>query len=204
MRLIHLAAVFVMSALPAMATAADTPPALPEKSFDALGIPSPPPLASAEKYQTNTERAVVSGTTVADLRAFMDAHPTTDYVATTEAIPEIAGFTYLSGTWPAVGAVRRVDLADGSTVHERVLVNTPDNFAYQIWDISAGPGRFIDHIKGEFRWIETDGQVEVIWDYNIKPSLFIARPFINGFLRNDFGPFMAAGLGGQMEAFAAQ
>lgn len=205
MRLIHLATIALLAAAPVWATADQTPPTLPQKSVAELGIPAPPELAASGTYQTNTERAVLPFATAQDVRRFMDAHPVTDYVATTEAIPEIVGFTYLSGAWPGVGAVRRVDLADGSTVHERVLVNEPDNFAYQIWDISSGPGRFIDHIKGELRWIETaEGGVEVIWDYNVKPRVFVARPFINGFLRDDFGPFKAAGLSGQMAAYAAR
>ncbi|MEM6371946.1 MAG: hypothetical protein AAF727_04100 [Pseudomonadota bacterium] len=39
------------------------------------------------------------------------------------------------------------------------------------------------------------------WSYNIKPNIFVARPAIGRYLRNDFGPFMNAGLSGVVAAY---
>ncbi|WP_299369273.1 SRPBCC family protein [uncultured Tateyamaria sp.] len=163
-------------------------------------IPAPPELAAQKSYLTNTETATFTGT-VAGFRAFLDANPITDFVVATDAIPAIEGITYLSGTWPEVGALRRVDLAGGHSVHERVLTNTDDTFAYQIWNITAPSGRAISHIMGQFHYDQSGDEVTVTWDYNIKPSIFVARPAIRGFLRDDFGPFMEAGLTGVVAAY---
>jgi len=164
-------------------------------------VPPAPPLAQASRYLTNTEIATFTGT-IRDFRAFMDANPITDFVVPTEAIPAIQGITYLSGDWPEPGALRRVDLAGGHSVHEKVLVNTDTNFAYQIWNITAPAGRAINHIKGEFTYAQSGDEVTVTWDYNIKPSVFVVRPAIRGFLDDDFAPFMEAGLTGVVAAYA--
>lgn len=175
---------------------------IPQMTFVTLAadVPQAPDLSTPGKYMTNTEVVTVPGS-AATVRAFFDANPITDFVVPTDAIPAITGFEYLSGTWPQVGAVRRVTLADGQSVHERVLINDPDRFAYQIWNITAPAGRVIDHIMGEFRYVEAAGQTTVTWDYNIKPNIFLARPAIARFLENDFGPFMAAGLTGVAGAY---
>lgn len=178
--------------------------ALTSPSADASAqTPAPPPLAEDRLYQTNTVRTVLPGT-IAQVRAFFDANPITDFVAPTDAIPAITGFTYLEGDWPAVGATRRVSLDGGHTVDERVLINTQDAFSYQIWNVTAPAGRFIDHIKGEFTYTQVDDTVEVVWSYNIKPKVFVARPFIGRYLTNDFGPFMRAGIEGLSAAYLSR
>ncbi|MEO1555153.1 MAG: SRPBCC family protein [Pseudomonadota bacterium] len=204
MRLVPRAAALALGAClaPLVATAKGAPPAIPYLEFAAQtpGVPAPPPLADPSRYMTNTETATVTGSPGA-FRAFLDANPVTDFVVATDAIPEIENIVYLAGTWPEVGALRRVDLVGGHSVHERVLANTPDRFAYQIWNITAPAGRVIDHIMGEFQFVQSGGETTVTWDYNIKPNLFLARPAIGRFLNNDFGPFMEAGLSGAVDAY---
>ncbi|WP_299293563.1 SRPBCC family protein [uncultured Tateyamaria sp.] len=163
-------------------------------------IPPAPALSPKSRYLTNTETATFNGT-IDGFRAFLDANPITDFVVPTDAIPAIEGITYLSGTWPNPGALRRVDLAGGHSVHEQVVANTDTNFVYQIWNITAPAGRAINHIKGEFTFAQSGDEVTVTWDYNIKPNVFFARPAIRGFLDNDFGPFMQAGLTGLVAAY---
>ncbi|MFL4470503.1 hypothetical protein ACERZ8_11665 [Tateyamaria armeniaca] len=196
------AILLVAAAIPLVATAKGTPPLTPSLDFAETtpGIPSPPALVDQARYMTNSETATFPGT-VAAFRAFMDANPITDFVVATDAIPAIENIVYLSGTWPEVGAVRRVDLAGGHSAHERVIANTPDRFAYQIWNITAPSGRVIDHIMGEFQYGQSGGDTTVIWNYNIKPNLFLARPAIRRFLLNDFAPFMQAGLTGVVAAY---
>lgn len=163
-------------------------------------VPPPPALAKDSKYVTNTETAVLHGT-VPEVRAFFENNPVTDFVAPTDTIPAIENIVYLSGNWPEVGALRRVDLAGGDSIHERVLRNTQGNFAYQIWNITAPAGRAINHIMGEFTFEQDGDMVNVTWDYNIKPSIFVARPAIRNFLKNDFGPFMRSGLSGTVNVY---
>lgn len=163
-------------------------------------VPSPPPLAQEKMYLTNTETARFPGT-INEVRVFMEQNPVTDFVAATDAIPAIEGMEVISGNWPEPGAVRRVDLAGGHSVHERVLTNTPTNFVYQIWNITAPAGGAISHIRGAFTYEQQGDTVAVTWDYDIKPNFFFARPAINRFLSEDFAPFMRAGLEGTMDAY---
>lgn len=190
---------------PVLAGSTNVTPTLAEfSSFQPVAdVPPAPELSDRGRYLTNTETATFTGT-IADFRAFLEANPITDFVIPTDAIPAIESITYLTGTWPEVDALRRVDLAGGHTVHERVIANTDDRFAYQIWNITAPSGRVINHIMGEFRYAQTGADVTVTWDYNIRPSLFLARPAIRGFLEDDFGPFMRAGLTGVVAAYQDQ
>ena len=199
-----IATLSVTAALSVAAFAGVSPMPTPNLAFaqatSAAEIAPPPPLAAENSYLTNTETATFRGT-IADFRAFGEENPVTDFVAVTDSIPPIVNITVLSGRWPEVGAVRRVDLEGGYHVHERVLENSANRFAYQLWDITAPSGRVVDHIKGSFDYTQTGDQVRVEWNYNIKPNLFLARPAIRRYLRRDFGPFMEAGLTGQVAAY---
>ena len=164
-------------------------------------IPLPPDLAADGSYLTNTVTATLRGT-VEGVRAHFEENPVTDFTVPTESIPAIEDITYLAGTWPDPGALRRVDLANGYSVHEQVIVNTDTRFVYQIWNITAPAGRAINHIKGEFNFDQQGDEVKITWDYNIKPRAFFVRPAINTFLEEDFGPFMQAGMTGTVNAYS--
>ncbi|WP_299043077.1 SRPBCC family protein [uncultured Tateyamaria sp.] len=164
-------------------------------------IPLPPDLAADGSYLTNTVTATLHGT-VAGVRAHFEENPVTNFTVPTESIPAIEDITYLAGAWPEPGALRRVDLANGYSVHEQVVVNTESRFVYQIWNITAPAGRAINHIKGEFNFDQQGDDVKITWDYNIKPRAFFVRPAINTFLKEDFAPFMQAGMTGTVNAYA--
>ncbi|WP_299623583.1 SRPBCC family protein [uncultured Tateyamaria sp.] len=189
-------------ALPAHASGFPVVPSVfpPHDLHKAATVSQAPKLSDPGRYLTNTETRTFTGS-ITGFRAFLDRNPITDFVVPTDAIPAIEDITYLSGTWPQVGSVRRVHLAGGHSVLERVLTNTKDRFSYQIWDITAPAGRVISYIMGEFRYAQDGNRVTVTWDYNIKPNLFLARPAINRFLKNDFSPFMEAGLSGVVAAY---
>ncbi len=182
---------------------ASQPETTPTQTFIANNpeIPLPPQLAADGSYLTNTVTTTLSGT-VAEVRAHFDNNPVTDFTVPTEAIPAIEDIIYLAGDWPEPGALRRVDLANGYSVHEQVIANTEAQFVYQIWNITAPGGRAIDHIKGEFNFDQQGDAVKITWDYNIKPRAFFARPAINTFLEEDFAPFMKAGMTGTVNAYA--
>ncbi|SFS21999.1 SRPBCC family protein [Yoonia litorea] len=169
-------------------------------SASANEVPPAPDLAEESQYQSN----VISVTFDAPLpvvRAFMDARPITEFLEPSGNIPQITGIEVLQGPWGSIPSLRRVDLDGGYHVHERVLTNDADELTYQIWDITAPSGRFIDHIYGELRLTEIGGQTQMTWSYNIKPSIFFARPFIRSYLDDDFRPFMENGLTGFAAAF---
>ncbi|MEO1026191.1 MAG: SRPBCC family protein [Pseudomonadota bacterium] len=163
---------------------------------------SPPNLAKPSKYMTN-EEVIFLPTDPESAWAFWTSTPITDFLKATDRIPAIDSIEPVEGEWGTPGAIRRVNLADGGTVLERVLTADEDEFTYQIWDIETGAGRFINHIYGEFRLRAVEGGSEITWRYNVKPAIFIARPFIRRYLNNDFDPFMEGGMAGMKQAFEA-
>ncbi|WP_224813886.1 SRPBCC family protein [Hasllibacter sp. MH4015] len=165
----------------------------------------PPPLRDASSYLTTTQTEIFNGPPAAVIEALQS--PETGvlaFVTPTDRIPAIAALVPLEGAFPNEGAVRRVELATGDQVTERVLTNNARAFAYQIWGFTAANARPIDHIRGQFTYSDLgDGRTEVRWDYAVAPRVFWARPFVQAFLDNDFAPFMAAGLTGAAAAFNA-
>ncbi|MEX3016463.1 SRPBCC family protein [Gymnodinialimonas hymeniacidonis] len=165
----------------------------------------PPPLREADRYLSNVERAVFNGP-VEDVIAHLnsDEGSVLAFVQQTDRIAGIGDEIPIEGTFPDVGALRILELTDGSRVTERVVENTEARFAYQIWGFTAPAARPIDHIHGYFSYEARDEETtEVVWTYAVAPRVFWARPFIQGFLDNDFGPFMHSGLSGSAEAFNA-
>lgn len=163
----------------------------------------PPDLRSADSYLVNEEIALFEGSleeVAAALRS--EAGGVLAFTEATDRIPAITGTRPVSGTFPDVGAVRIVDLASGDSATERVLEHSDTRFAYQVWALTALSAIGIDHIHGSFDYTALeDGSTEVVWRYAVAPRAFYLRPFIRGFLENDFAPFMQSGLHGAAAAF---
>lgn len=179
---------------------------LPMMAGASPNISDPPALRSAMGYVTHVEVAVFNGP-VADVKAALQTaeHGVLAHTQPTSRIPAIADLTPISGAFPANGAIRRVTLADGNSVVERVLENSETIFAYQIWDFTAPSARALSHIRGEFRYVAIgENQTEVTWTYAIAPRAFFARPFIRSFLKDDFAPFMQSGLRGAAQSYNAE
>ena len=111
---------------------------------------------------------------------------------------------YLTGDWPGPGATRRVELADGHYVLERVVANTPDRFEYQIWAMTNAAGRNVDHVHGVQQFdANATGGTTLTWTYKVLPNARWKRPFVGRFVRNEITPFLAGSLD-NLEAWAAQ
>ncbi|MGR3514247.1 MAG: SRPBCC family protein [Paracoccaceae bacterium] len=163
-------------------------------------LPAPPDLAKPGKYQSN-EEVLRLDAPPREAWAFWMETNITDLLEPTDRIPAIASIDVIRGPWGEPGSVRRVTFDDGGSALERVLTATATEFTYQIWNIETGSGRFIDYIYGEMRARPAGDGTEIVWRYNIKPSVFFARPFIRSFLNNDFAPFMEGGMIGVAAAF---
>ncbi|MGF1543889.1 MAG: SRPBCC family protein [Parvularculaceae bacterium] len=94
------------------------------------------------------------------------------------------------------GAARRLTLADGHYVIERVLENRPDFFKYQVWVFTNAAGRGVDQIVGEQRFTETADGVTFEWTYNIKPKNALTRIFVRRVANRDIRPFLQNGIDG--------
>jgi predicted small lipoprotein YifL len=104
--------------------------------------------------------------------------------------------TPLSGTWPERGAVRRVRLEDGNFALERVVVYEPPNrMQYQVWAFTTPAASQVSYALGEFRADPApDGGTAFTWTYRMRAKSMIAQPFVGGFVRDRFAPFMNNGV----------
>jgi hypothetical protein len=123
-----------------------------------------------------------------------------DMLQSTDRVSKPARFDVLFGNWPETGAIRRVQQEDGHFVAERVLESSSEIFAYQIWAPTTSAGRNIRYGRGEFRVARSgEAQTELTWTYELKARNPVAAHFLRGWVRDEFTPFMDAG----MDAFAA-
>lgn len=167
MRLSLLAAAAFLASCTSAITPPDTPPTYSE----------PPPLVE-EGYVTVVTSAEIP-MSVEELRAFLLEEPFIGFLEPTENIaPPVKGET-LRGEWLTPGAVRRLQLADGHYVIERVLENEPELFSYQAWVFTNAAARGVNHILGEQRFIAlAPDQTKFEWTYNVKPKSALTGFFV--------------------------
>jgi hypothetical protein len=188
---LRLAVVALLIAVTACSNAA--PPETPPAYTDAA-----PEITDAPDASYVTTRRVEAP--AAAVRQWIDEGRMLPSLQSTDRVSKPAGYDMLSGTWPEPGAIRRVQQEDGHYVAERVLENTPEVFAYQIWAPTTSAGRNILYGRGEFRVTTIDAASSTLtWTYELKARNALVAPFLRGFVKNDFAPFMEAG----MDAFAA-
>ncbi|MEL6825310.1 MAG: SRPBCC family protein [Pseudomonadota bacterium] len=159
------------AALVASCTSAITPPETPPAYSE------PPPLAD-DGYVTVVTSAEIP-MSVSDLRAFLIDRPFITFLEATESISPPVSEQPLSGEWLTPGAVRRLQLADGHYVIERVLENEPELFSYQAWVFTNAAARGVNHIFGEQRFIAlSPEQTRFEWTYNVKPKSAVTAFFV--------------------------
>ena len=159
------------AALVASCTSAITPPETPPAYSE------PPPLAD-DGYVTVVTSAEIP-MSVSDLRAFLIDRPFITFLEATESISPPISEQPLSGEWLTPGAVRRLQLADGHYVIERVLENEPELFSYQAWVFTNAAARGVNHIFGEQRFIAlSPEQTRFEWTYNVKPKSAVTAFFV--------------------------
>ncbi|MEM6912467.1 MAG: hypothetical protein AAF511_00675 [Pseudomonadota bacterium] len=144
---------------------------------------TPPPYVDPPEVATDGFVTTVSTVdvpmSVEDFRAFLLVSPFIDFLEPTETIFPPRGEEVLQGTWLTVGAVRRLRLADGHYVIERVLENEPEIFRYQVWVFTNDAARGVEQIVGEQRFIRLDENLTRFeWSYKVKPASFLTRPFV--------------------------
>ena len=160
-----------VAALLASCTSAITPPDTPPAYSE------PPPLVETGYVSVVTTADVPMSVT--DLRAFLLEQPFISFLEPTDTIsPPVAEET-LQGEWLTPGAVRRLQLADGHYVIERVLENEPELFSYQAWIFTNAAARGVNHILGEQRFIALGpNETRFEWTYNVKPKSSFTAFFV--------------------------
>ncbi|MEM8849634.1 MAG: hypothetical protein AAGE03_06315 [Pseudomonadota bacterium] len=191
-----------MRALPVIATlavvaacTATEPPATPPAA------PTPPDVATSGFIQAQATSVVPLS--VPETRAFWDANPVIDFLEPTPNISNPVETEILSGTWPTPGTVRRVKLADGHYVIERVIENRPDLFRYQLFFFTNSTGRGVEQIVGEQRFLaQPDGTTRIEWDYNVKPTNAVTGFFVRQRI-GEIDGYITGGLDGITAAIRA-
>ena len=147
------------------------PPATPPAA------PTPPPVATSGFVKAKATATVPLS--VPETRAFLTANPIIDFLEPTGDISNPVATEILSGTWAEPGAVRRVRLADGHYLIERVVENWPEAFRYQLFFFTNATGRGVEQIVGEQRFLtQPDGTTRIEWDYDVKPANALTRFFV--------------------------
>ncbi len=134
---------------------------------------TPPEVASSGLLSAYVEATIPME--VDELREFMTEQPLISFLQPTENISNPVASELLEGTWPDPGAVRRLRLADGHYVIERVIENRPEYFKYQVFVFTNDTGRGVDQIVGEQRFVPLGADTRFEWTYNVRPRNFITR-----------------------------
>ncbi|MEN7344352.1 MAG: hypothetical protein AAAFM81_15480 [Pseudomonadota bacterium] len=165
-RLLLILAVFVSGCI-----TSPEPPATPPEYTE------PPAVATDNAIRIVVSTDVPMG--LDELRDFLIANPLIEFFESTPSIAAPDTWTALKGTWLEPGASRRLKLADGHYVIERVLDNEPDRFRYQVWTFTNAAGKGIEQIIGEQRFfVLGDRLTRFEWTYNIKPKSPFAAFFV--------------------------
>ena len=174
-----------------LAACAVEPPAEPPQ------MTKPPAPATSDFLTAYTEQTIPMDR--ATLRAFMEQTPLIEFLEPTEKISNPVDGTVLTGTWPEEGAARRLELADGHFVIERVLSNTTEAFEYQIFVFTNATGRGVEQIVGQQRFVPTEGGTRFEWTYNVLPTNPLTRLFVQ---RNmpEIQDYISGGLEGFADA----
>ena len=84
-------------------------------------------------------------------------------------IPPISG-TDQDGEWGSVGQVRTIHTADGGSMQERLVVADPPNeFGYQITDVTGPMKPLVDHIDGTWAFEAVGTGCRITWSWTIHP-----------------------------------
>ncbi len=113
----------------------------------------------------------------------------------TDNIAGVSRTEMIQGTWPMVGARRRVIRKDGNQSLEEVVENTrPTSFRYEVWGFTDNARILTNYLVGEFQHREVPGGTEVKWTYSFHRRSLLAHPFLAIEVRRRVPDFMRSAL----------
>ncbi len=82
-------------------------------------------------------------------------------------LPAVIRTSEQTGHWDVPGSMRRVHLADGSSVREQVTAYvSPTSFAYRVWDFEHPViRRLASQARGDWTFVPESGGTRVVWTY---------------------------------------
>lgn len=106
-------------------------------------------------------------------------------------IPAVVAVHDQTGPWDAVGQTRRLELSDGSSVVESLVLVEPDQvFVYELSRFTGLLGHLVTGGRADWTYSSTpNGRTRVDWTYS-----FFARPgrglIVRGIVRFGWAPYM--------------
>ena len=138
---------------------------------------SPPPDVATKGFLTAYAEEAIN-LSVPQLRKFMNERPLITFLEPTKNISNPVETEIIRGTWPKPEATRRLKLADGHYVIERVVENRADFFKYQLFIFTNATGRGVEQVVGEQRFVATETGSRFEWTYNVLPRNFLTRQVV--------------------------
>ncbi len=162
---------------------------------------APPQVATSGFEVAYVEQSIPM--TVPQLRQFMEKRPLISFLKPTENISNPDDTEVLQGTWAEPGATRRLRLADGHYVIERVLENEHSFFRYQIFVFTNATGRGVEQIVGEQRFVPIEGGTRFDRTYKVLPKNLVTRIFVRRSM-DEIETYISDGLAGFADAARAE
>ena len=156
-------------------------------------LTAPPAVATSGFVSAYVEETIPMS--VAQVRRFLTKMPIVKFFKPTRSISNPVSSEILKGSWPNVGSVRRVKLADGHYIIERVVENKPQLFKYQLFTFTNSTGRVVEQVVGEMNFVPVNGGTKFQWSYNVKPRSVFARPFVRARIK-EIEDYLQGGLSG--------
>lgn len=139
------------------------------------------------------------------LRAWITDNELVTFLRPSGSIPGVVDTTMLEGEWFTTTGKRRVNLEGGQSAVERIVATNDDRFFYQVWGFTTPARYLVDHAVGEMLYQVTgENETTLTWTYRMLPRTFFTRPLLEGFMANEFGPFMDQGLAAMAQAAEAE
>ena len=162
---------------------------------------APPTVATSGFLTAYADETIPMSVT--QLRKFLKDQPLIGFLEPTENISNPVDTEVLAGTWGETGAVRRVKLADGHYVIERIVENDLSLFKYQLFVFTNSTARGVSQIVGEQRFVPVDAGTRFEWYYNVLPRNAFTRLFVRGRM-DEIERYIANGLADFADAARAE
>jgi hypothetical protein len=107
-------------------------------------------------------------------------------------IPAVKGTRELTGPWDTPGSSRTVELANGQTARETVLLwERPRRFGYRVERFDGVLGRLAEHATGSWEFEADGARSRLRWTYTFHPRGRLGRMLLGPFVRIAWSRYMA-------------
>jgi len=159
----------------------------------------------ADRLQIAVTREVFIPHPIQDVFDFVAAQDVLPKILTGYGmVPGVASTFEVSGPWDRPGSHRAVQLADGSTLNERLTEYArPSYFAYRVSNPSFALKHLMTEARGQFWFEATEGGTQVKWTYTFRAKNRLTNVPLMLFVKSQWKGYMDVCLANVLEHFAA-